>query len=81
MWLWHAGTEVVVTAVIDEQGTTEDQIIGPNNPQAFVKANLWQTARPHGGWALLTCIASPGFDEKGWELAPKDWGPHLLSED
>lgn len=75
MWLWHAGANVVVTNVIDETGKTREQTIGPENPQAFVGANLWQTAAPVGGWALMTCVASPGFDEKGWELAPESWRP------
>lgn len=79
MWLWHAGSDVTLSVVIDEKGTVEQQILGAGNPQGFVEANLWMTARPQDGWALLTCVACPGFDEKGWELAPPDWKPGQMT--
>ena len=74
MWLWHAGSELVLSSVMDG-GMIEDQILGPGNPQGFVHTNLWQTARPKDGWVLVTCVACPGFEEKGWELAPEGWSP------
>lgn len=75
MWLWHAGSELALSVVVDDEGTIDEQVLGPDNPQGFVRANLWMTGRPRGGWVLLTCVASPGFEEKGWELAPAGWDP------
>jgi predicted cupin superfamily sugar epimerase len=28
-----------------------------------------------GGWALVSCIVSPGFDFAGFTLAPPGWSP------
>ncbi|MGP4753717.1 cupin domain-containing protein [Agrobacterium pusense] len=74
MWLWHAGGELVLSVLMEGDGVQE-QVLGPESPQGFIRANSWQTARSNSGWVLLTCVACPGFDEKFWELAPKGWRP------
>jgi uncharacterized protein len=40
-----------------------------------VPAHAWQAAQSLGEWTLLGCIVAPGFDFKGFELAPKGWAP------
>lgn len=73
MWLWHAGADLVLSSLAD--GVVTEQVVGPQNPQGFVKGNLWQGARPVDGWVLVTCLACPGFDPEGWALAPEGWTP------
>jgi len=47
-------------------------------PQAIVPAHAWQAAQSLGEWTLVSCTVAPGFDFKGFELAPKDWSPSAL---
>jgi uncharacterized protein len=44
-----------------------------------VPAHAWQAAQSLGEWTLLSCTVAPGFDFKGFELAPKDWAPSAAS--
>jgi len=43
-----------------------------------VPAHAWQAAQSLGEWTLVSCTVAPGFDFKGFELAPKDWSPSAL---
>ena len=47
----------------------------PARPQAIVPVHAWQAARSLGEWTLVGCTVTPGFEFKGFELAPKDWSP------
>jgi len=44
-------------------------------PQAVVPRHVWQAARSLGAWTLVGCTVSPGFEFKGFELAPPGWEP------
>jgi len=44
--------------------------------QIVVPANVWQSACPLGAYALVGCTVAPGFEFKGFEMAPPDWSPH-----
>ena len=44
-------------------------------PQAVVPAHAWQAAQSLGDWTLCGCTVAPGFDFKGFELAPPHWVP------
>ncbi len=54
-------------------------MLGPDLPQALVRAYRWQAARVTGGldlppsqaWALVSCVVSPGFDFVDFELADR----------
>jgi predicted cupin superfamily sugar epimerase len=50
-------------------------VLAGEAPQALVPPNCWQAAEPLGGWALVCCIVSPGFEFAGFELAPEGWAP------
>jgi predicted cupin superfamily sugar epimerase len=45
--------------------------------QAIVPAGAWQTARPLGDWALVSCIVTPAFEFEGFELAESGWEPPI----
>ena len=38
-------------------------------------AQAWQAAESLGDWTLVGCTVAPGFEFKGFELAPKGWAP------
>jgi predicted cupin superfamily sugar epimerase len=44
-------------------------------PQAVVPRHVWQAARSLGAWTLVGATVSPGFEFKGFEMAPPDWQP------
>lgn len=43
--------------------------------QIVVPAHVWQSARPLGAYTLVGCTVAPGFEFKGFEMAPPDWSP------
>lgn len=63
-------------------GATETTGVGPPGPlpQALVPAGSWQGARLAGGphlpddcaWALVSCVVTPGFDFRDFELGERD---------
>ena len=55
--------------------TLGGDILAGHAPQVLVPAGWWQAARPIGGWALVSCVVSPGFEFSGFELAPEGWEP------
>ena len=80
LWLWHAGDPLTLSMAYDEQGPVRHTILGPDVlaghlPQALVPPGRWQAAAADHGWALVSCVVSPGFEFSGFELAPKGWTP------
>jgi predicted cupin superfamily sugar epimerase len=73
LWLWHDGSPLRLR--IEEGGAVRDHRLGPDDPQALVPAHAWQAAEADGGWALVSCVVTPGFDFAGFELAPPGWVP------
>jgi predicted cupin superfamily sugar epimerase len=78
VWHWHAG-EALALRIAGNDGTVTVRL-GPDlaageRPQAVVPAGAWQAAETLGAWTLVGCTVAPGFDFKGFELAPKDWTP------
>ena len=79
-WHYHAGAPLRLEIAADMKGAVERVTLGPDlaageRPQAIVPAHAWQAAQSLGEWTLLGCIVAPGFDFKGFELAPKGWAP------
>jgi predicted cupin superfamily sugar epimerase len=76
-WHWYAGGPLMLH--IREAGTTDIRL-GPDlalgeRPQAIVPAHAWQSAESLGDWTLVGCTVAPGFEFKGFELAPTGWEP------
>src|SRR6185369_15325159 len=82
--VWHHYSGAPLTLRITPEGETATTIrLGPDlaageRPQAIVPAHAWQAAESLGEWTLVGCTVAPGFDFKGFELAPKDWAPSAL---
>lgn len=80
LWLWHAGHPIALSTSLEVSAPVRRIVLGGDviageAPQALVPAGHWQAAEPIGGWALVSCIVSPGFEFAGFELAPPDWRP------
>ncbi|MGI9623331.1 MAG: cupin domain-containing protein [Acidimicrobiales bacterium] len=78
VWVHHLGSALELSMVRD--GTTHREMLGPDleegeRPQLVVPAGTWQSARPNGEWALVSCVVAPGFDFAGFVLAPPGWEP------
>jgi len=77
-WHWHAGSPLELQ--INDGTGTQSLRLGPDlalgeRPQAVVPARAWQAAETLGDWTLVGCTVAPGFEFKGFELAPKGWSP------
>jgi predicted cupin superfamily sugar epimerase len=79
-WHHHAGAPLMLEIAASAQGPVERVTLGSDiaageRPQAIVPAHAWQAAESLGNWTLVGCTVAPGFEFKGFELAPRDWRP------
>ena len=79
VWHWYAGAALALTISPDGR-TTQSLRLGADlqageRPQAVVPARCWQAAESLGAWTLVGCTVAPGFDFRGFELAPDGWRP------
>jgi len=75
-WHWYAGAALLLR--IDRVSNAIR--LGPNlaegeRPQAIVPTQAWQAAEGLGDWTLCGCTVAPGFEFRGFELAPPGWEP------
>ena len=78
IWHYYAGDPLKLS-ICDDDGA-RDIILGPDiaageRPQGVVPALAWQAAEPLGLWTLVGCTVAPGFDFKGFDLAPLGFSP------
>ncbi|MES2173647.1 MAG: cupin domain-containing protein [Pseudomonadota bacterium] len=78
-WFWHAGAPLILSTAAPGE-PARDLLLGPDilngqMPQGWVPAHHWQASTPQGGWTLVSCTVTPGFDFGGFSLAPPDWSP------
>ena len=78
IWHWYAGHPLELR--LHKSGATRVALLGPDlgagqRPQVIVPPHAWQAASPRGGWVLVGCTVSPGFEFDRFELAPPDWTP------
>lgn len=76
-WHFYAGAPLKLEIA---DGAPRTITLGPNlaageEPQAVVPPHAWQAAESLGDWTLVGCTVAPGFDFKGFELAPEGWEP------
>jgi hypothetical protein len=79
IWHWHAGAplelEITQSEGHIERVTLGNDLASGQRPQAAVPAHAWQAAQSLGDWTLVGCTVAPGFEFKGFELAPRCWAP------
>jgi predicted cupin superfamily sugar epimerase len=78
VWHYYAGAPLELE--IAEAGGVTSIRLGPDltagdRPQALVPPRAWQAAQSQGDWTLVGCTVAPGFEFKGFELAPAGWCP------
>ena len=80
IWLWHAGSPLLLQTAPGDDGPVRDIRLGGDLPageeaQHVIAPHHWQAAHADRGWALVSCIVSPAFDFAGFVLAAPDWQP------
>ena len=80
LWLFHAGSALLIETAPGDDGPVRAARLGPDvpageQPQVRIAPGEWQSATADRGWALVSCIVSPGFEFAGFTLAPTDWTP------
>lgn len=80
LWLFHAGEALTLRTAPGISGPMREDRLGGDvlageQPQLRVAPGEWQSAEAEGGWALVSCIVSPGFEFAGFDLAPPGWAP------
>jgi hypothetical protein len=79
VWHWHAGAPLALEIAEQpkriERITLGSDLAAGEQPQAVVPRHAWQAAQSLGDWTLCGCTVAPGFDFKGFELAPPGWSP------
>lgn len=77
IWLWHAGSPLILSTSATDHGPATDCLLGPaipdQQPQLIVPPHHWQAARSTGDYTLVSCTVSPGFDFAGFTLAAPDF--------
>jgi uncharacterized protein len=79
IWHWHAGAPLALEISQGEgriaRVTLGCDLAAGERPQAVVPAHAWQAAQSLGDWTLCDCTVAPGFEFKGFALAPRGWAP------
>jgi predicted cupin superfamily sugar epimerase len=80
LWLFHAGSALTLRMAADDAGPVREARLGADvlageQPQLRIAPGEWQSAEAGVGWALVSCIVSPGFEFAGFDLAPPGWAP------
>jgi len=75
IWHFYTGVPLILRVSAGSEGPATDVMLGPDlgagqMPQAVVPAFHWQSAQTTGGYTLVGCTVSPGFQFEGFELAP-----------
>lgn len=80
LWLFHSGSPLRLRTAATDAGPIEEARLGADilageQPQLRIAPGAWQAAEADHGWALVSCIVSPGFEFGGFTLAAPDWEP------
>ena len=80
VWHWYAGAPLELEIAAERRTRSNasrsgNDLASGERPQAVVPAHAWQAAESLGDWTLGGCTVAPGFEFKGFELAPKGWTP------
>ena len=80
IWLFHSGSTLTLRTAASNSGPVRTlrlggDVLAGEQPQVRIAPGEWQSAEADEGWALVSCIVSPGFDFSGFTLAPPGWTP------
>ena len=72
LWHFYAGSALDVSMIHPESGAAETMSLTADQPFGCVPAGAWFGASlPSGGFALVGCTVSPGFDFVDFEMAER----------
>ena len=79
IWHFYAGAPLELSMSDDGKSVRRWRLgndfgVG-EQPQIVVPRHVWQAARSLGAWTLIGATVSPGFEFKGFEMAPPGWEP------
>jgi predicted cupin superfamily sugar epimerase len=80
LWLFHAGSALRLDMAPSDTGPVRTARLGVDllagdEAQVRIAPGEWQSATADRGWALVSCVVSPGFEFAGFTLAPPGWAP------
>lgn len=80
IWCWHAGHAIALGHAPGDAGPVQwhrlgADILGGETAQVVIPPGHWQAAHADKGWALVSCMVSPGFEFSGFMLAEPGWEP------
>lgn len=79
LWMFHAGSPLRLMTAASDAGPVRElrlgDVLAGELPQVRITPDEWQSAEADRGWALVSCIVSPGFEFEGFTLAPEGWTP------
>ena len=79
IWHYHAGAPLELQIAVPGSAvlrlTVGPELAAGARPQAIVPARAWQSAQSLGEWTLMGCTVAPGFEFRGFEVAPEGWFP------
>lgn len=77
IWHFHAGAPIRLEIALGGRTTITlgPDVLQGQSPQGIVPKGAWQAAESLGAWTLVGCTVAPGFEFKGFELAPQDFDP------
>ena len=78
VWHYYAGAALELS--LSDDGIVAMHLLGVDlasgeRPQIIVAKGGWQSAASTGPWTLVGCTVAPGFQFRGFELAPPGWTP------
>lgn len=79
-WHFYAGAPLLLRIAATDAGPVQtirlgNDLIAGERPQGVVPKDAWQAAETTGAWTLVGCTVAPGFEFKGFVLAPPGWSP------
>lgn len=75
LWIWQAGAPLVLRIGRDEQHVLGPNVAGDEVLQCLAPRLCWQSAYSQGRWTLCSCVVTPAFEFRGFELAAPGWEP------
>jgi predicted cupin superfamily sugar epimerase len=79
IWHWYAGSALDLFLSMDglsrQIAILGSEIQAGERPQIMIPAGCWQSAISRGEFTLVGCTVIPGFEFRGFEMAPADWQP------
>ncbi len=71
IWLFHQGAPLTISLGGNgerPQETSTAIIVGRDVFHCLIPGGTWQKAEAKEGAVLVSCVVSPGFDVKNWEM-------------